>query len=319
MTNFRDEHTFNLITAHTLTDVNSWGGEWRNELQVGNASLLSTELYQPLGPGSRWFLLPGVGVRRSSADVFDGDNVIGRVQSTDAAASLHLGYTLTRLGYVSVGRLLGRSRVDTLIAPAPQPAAKARTDRWFGRVFLDRLDSYAFPKRGILLGGEYHAFDRDDANAPAQNASAASLLSAWTAGRTTLLLNAYAVRATRDGAGSRLGGFLNLSGTPQGRFSGARTFFGSLIGYREMSDLLGEMPAPIYLGASLEAGNSADAAGSLAWDQLKRAGSVSSPPIRSSAPSPGYGRTQGGRGTPYLFGACSGPLLVLLPRGACPC
>ena len=302
MTNFRDENTFNLVAAHTLTDVNRWGGEWRNELQLGNALLLSTELYQPLAPGSRWFLLPAVGVRRASADVFEGDNVIGRVQSTEAAASLQLGYTLTRFGFVSVGRTLGRARVETLIAPAPQPATHAKTDRWSARAFVDRLDSYAFPKRGTLLGGEYYAYDRDDANAPVQNVSAASLLSAWTSGRTTLLLNAYAVRATRDGAASQLGGFLNLSGTPRGRYAGARTFFGSLIGYREMSDLIGEMPAPIYIGASLETGNSADAAGSLAWNELKRAGSVFIAADTLIGPIYlAYGRTQGGRGTPYLF------------------
>jgi len=301
-TNFRDEHTFNVLAAHTLTDVNRWGGEWRNELQLGNASLLSTELYQPLGPGSRWFVLPGVGVRRASADVFDGDNVIGRVQSTEAAASLQLGYTLARFGYVSVGRTLGRARVETLIAPAPQPATHMRTDRWTARAFVDRLDSYAFPKRGYALGGEYYAYDRDDPNAPVQNVSAASLLSAWTFGRTTLLLNTYAVRATREGTGSALGGFLNLSGTPRGRYAGSRTFFGSVIAYREMSDVLGELPAPLYLGGSLEAGNSADAAGSLDWGELKRAGSVFIAADTLIGPIYlAYGRTSGGRSTPYLF------------------
>jgi NTE family protein len=301
-TNFRDEHTFNLLAAHTLTDVNAWGGEWRNQVQLGNASLLSSDLYQPLGAGSRWFLLPGFGVRRSSADVFDGDNVTGRVQTTEALATLQLGYTLPRLGYVSVGRSIGRARVDTLIAPAPQPPLHARTDNWGFHLFLDRLDSYAFPRHGYLFGVESFAFDRDDASATAQNVSAASLLAARTFGRTTLLLNTYAVRATREGTGSALGGFLNLSGTPQGRYAGSRTFFGSVIAYREMSDVLGELPAPLYLGGSLEAGNSADAAGSLDWRQLKRAGSVFVAADTLIGPIYlAYGRTEGGRSTAYLF------------------
>jgi len=301
-TNFRNEHTFNVLAAHTLTDVNAWGVEWRNELQLGNASLLATNLYQPLGAGSRWFVQPGIGVRRSSADVFNGDDVIGRVQSTESVASLELGYTLPRLGYVSIGRALGRARVDTLIAPAAQPAGHASTDRWFARGFFDRLDSYAFPKQGYLLGLEHYAFDRDDPNAPVLNVSAANLLAPWTFGRTTLLLNTYAVRATRDGTGSRLGGFLNLSGTPLGRYSGARTFFGSVIAYREMSDLLGELPAPVYLGGSLEVGNSVDANGSLGWSHLKRAGSVFVAADTIAGPIYlAYGRTQGGRSTAYLF------------------
>jgi NTE family protein len=69
-----------------------------------------------------------------------------------------------------------------------------------------------------------------------------------------------------------------------------------------MSDLLGELPAPIYLGGSLEAGNSVDSNGSLTWGELKRAGSVFIAADTIAGPIYlAYGRTQGGRSTPYLF------------------
>ncbi|MFM9883367.1 MAG: patatin-like phospholipase family protein [Burkholderiales bacterium] len=300
--NFRDEHTFNLLAAHTLTDFNSWGAEWRNEVQLGNTTRLLTDLYQPLGAGSRWFALPRIEFNRTSADVFDGDNVIGRVQSSETAASLQLGYTLPRWGYVSMGRTQGQLRVESLIAPAPQPVVHVSTNRWTARAVVDRLDSYTFPKRGFSLVGEISEFDRDDANGSASRRSAMGLLSAWTHGRHTVLLNAYGVRATGAGGGARLGGFLNLSGTPVGRFSGARTVFASLIGYREISDLIGEMPAPIYVGASLETGNSADTAGSTAWNQLMRAGSVFIAADTLIGPIYlAYGHTAGGGSALYLF------------------
>jgi NTE family protein len=300
--NFRDEHTFGLIAAHTLTDVNGWGGEWRNEVQLGRTMMLLTDLYQPLGPGSRWFVLPRLSLRRASADVFAGDNVVGRRQSTEAAASLQLGYTLPGLGYVSAGRTQGRLRVDTLIAPTPQPAARANTNRWTAFALVDRLDSYAFPKHGYLFTGEVDRFDGDGSNQARPRLSAANVLSAWTSGRSTLLLNAFAVRATANGPSSQLGGFLNLSGTPSGRLAGTRTSFFGLVGYREMSDLIGEMPAPIYLGGSLETGNSTDAAGSLAWDQLKRAGAIFLAADTLAGPIYfGYGHTAGVGSALYLF------------------
>ncbi|MFN0305931.1 MAG: patatin-like phospholipase family protein [Burkholderiales bacterium] len=300
--NFRDEHTFNLLAAHTLTDVNSWGAEWRNEVQLGNTTRLLTDLYQPLGAGSRWFALPRFEFNRASTDVFDGDNVIGRVQASETAASLQLGYTLPRWGYVSMGRTQGQLRADTLIAPAPQPVVRVSTNRWTARAVLNRLDSYTFPKHGFSLVGEISEFDRDDANGSASRQSATGLLSAWTLGRHTVLLNAYAVRATGAGGGARLGGFLNLSGTPLGRFSGARTAFGSLIGYREISDLIGEMPAPIYVGGSIETGNSTNEADSFTWHQMKRAGSVFVAADTLIGPVYlAYGRTAGGNSALYLF------------------
>jgi NTE family protein len=301
-TNFSDENSFYLVAAHTLTDVNAWGAEWRNELQLGNALLLSTELYQPLRPGSRWFVLPGISVRRTSADVFAGDDVVGRVQTTQELATLRLGYTLPRYGFASVGRGLGRVQAETLIAAAPQPTARAKADNWNARFFIDRLDSYAFPRSGYLLNAEYVTYDRDDTGAADLQVSAVSWLSATTFGRTTLMVNTYAVRSTREGTGSQLGGFLNLSGTPRGRFAGSRTYFGSLIVYREMSDIFGELPVPLYLGGSLEAGNSADAAGALTWRELKRAGSVFLAADTIAGPFYlGYGHTRGGHSSPYLF------------------
>lgn len=303
-TDFHDEHIFNLLVAHTLTDFNSWGAEWRNELQLGQSMRLLSDLYQPLAPGSRWFALPQLQWRRTGVDVFEGDNVVGRVQATATEATLLAGYTLPRLGHAAFGRTYGEVRVETLIGPPAQQqqAASVSTDRWTGRVVLDRIDSYAFPKRGYVLGLEFNDFDDANPDGSAQRLTVANLLSAWTFGRSTLLVNAYALRGTRDGLGGQLGGFLNLSGTPRGRYAGSRTVFGSLIGYREISDLFGELPAPVYVGASLEAGNADDAPGSSDWNQLKRAGSVFIAADTLIGPIYfAYGVTRGGRGTPYLF------------------
>jgi NTE family protein len=302
-TDFHDEHIFNLLVAHTLTDFNSWGAEWRNEVQLGQSMRLLSDLYQPLSPGSRWFVQPQLQWRRTSVDVFQGDEVVGRAQATAGEATLLAGYTLPRLGYAAFGRTYGKSRVDTLIGPTPrQQGTEVSTNRWTGRMVLDRIDSYAFPKRGYVLGMEFNDFDEPNPDGSTQSLTVANLLSAWTFGRSTLLVNAYALRGTRDGLGGQLGGFLNLSGTQRGRYTGSRTVFGSLIGYREISDLVGELPAPVYVGASLEAGNADDAPGSSDWGQMKRAASVFIAADTIIGPIYfAYGATRGGRATPYLF------------------
>ncbi len=301
-TNFRDENTFNLVAAHTLTDVDRWGGEWRNELQLGNASMLYTDLYQPLGPGSRWFALPRFFVRRGSADVFSGDQVVGRLQTTVFEGELHLGYSLPRYGYVALGRIWGRARTEALVAPVPQPDTRARLDRWSIGGFVDRLDSYAFPRRGALWAADYDRFDRSPDNPGGGHLFATNVLSAWTRQRYTLLLEAYTVRSTRPGAGYQLGGFLNLSGTPRGRLSGTRTQFLGLVGYREMSDLLGDLQVPVYFGASVEAGNSGSEPDALSAARLHHAGALFAALDTVAGPVYlGWGRTAGRAGAFYLF------------------
>src|SRR4029079_10177869 len=64
---------FSVIAQHTQTWINSWGAEWRNELQIGDVQRAMTNLYQPLGPGSPWFVEGTLEYAKSSYDLFGND------------------------------------------------------------------------------------------------------------------------------------------------------------------------------------------------------------------------------------------------------
>ncbi len=51
---------FDFGFQHTLTPLNEYGGEWRNEVLVGTRTRIFTELYQPLDSKLRWFVAPNV-------------------------------------------------------------------------------------------------------------------------------------------------------------------------------------------------------------------------------------------------------------------
>ncbi len=62
-TDFRDEHTFTVLLAHTWGWLNPWGAELRSEIQAGKNRRAGVEFYQPLGPGSDWFVNPSLSTR----------------------------------------------------------------------------------------------------------------------------------------------------------------------------------------------------------------------------------------------------------------
>src|SRR5690606_11766864 len=72
MWDFDTEASFSLILQHTRTWVNSWGAEWRNEIELGDVRRALTSFHQPLGPGSPWFAEALLHTTRTDADLYSG-------------------------------------------------------------------------------------------------------------------------------------------------------------------------------------------------------------------------------------------------------
>ena len=62
-----DQANFNLLASHRLKYLNSFGGEWRNDVILGSDVLLSTELYQPLSARQYFFVAPTCDIRSTNS------------------------------------------------------------------------------------------------------------------------------------------------------------------------------------------------------------------------------------------------------------
>ena len=106
---------FIIYGKHNRSWINSLGGEWRNEIQLGYENVIATQFYQPLDAAQRWFVEPRLAWVRTWEDVFvDGDR-IGRYKFSDIGGGLDLGINLGdhaqgRVGYVFTQR---KAEVDT--------------------------------------------------------------------------------------------------------------------------------------------------------------------------------------------------------------
>jgi NTE family protein len=146
---------FNLYGKHTRTWLNPRGAEWRNELQLGYESLLSTSLYQPLDVSQRFFVEPGLGWSLTREDIFVDGERLATYSFSDVAGSLHLGtnvgsHAQARLGYHYTHRKVDRDTGSPLLPEY------SRDDAGLSFVATyDTRDTRFNPTRGMAAAVEY--------------------------------------------------------------------------------------------------------------------------------------------------------------------
>ena len=111
---------FVVNAQHTRTWVNSRGGEWRNELQLGYESGLETRFYQPIDVQQKWFVEPRLGVKQILDDIYVGGDRVAKYVYRDLGASTDLGrnigkYTQARVGYAYLDRTYKRDTGATVL------------------------------------------------------------------------------------------------------------------------------------------------------------------------------------------------------------
>ena len=113
---------FNLLASHRMKWLNSFGGEWRNELILGRDVLVRTELYQPLSTRQYFFVAPQACGTRSIDSILYADDLRIAEYSGDSheLSGVDFGVNFLQHGEARVGALVGRR--DTYAA-----------QRWRGR------------------------------------------------------------------------------------------------------------------------------------------------------------------------------------------
>ena len=257
---------FNLLASHRMKWLNSFGGEWRNDLILGRDVLVQTELYQPLSTRQYFFVSPNLRYQIDRFDLYADDLRIAEYKETITSAGFDLGANVLQYGEARVGVLLGHrnftlrsgglviNSVDGTVITLP---ASDRFDvgAFTASATLDRLDSINFPRRGYYARGNVYA-STDLLGADEEYGRWNVVLSApFTIGRHTI--DGLIAGGGRIGDNPipvyeqfELGGFLNLSGLSRAQLRSDRFIFGRLIYRSQVADL--PIFEGVHVGASIE-------------------------------------------------------------------
>ncbi|MBL8309823.1 MAG: patatin-like phospholipase family protein [Burkholderiales bacterium] len=310
-TDFRGLGEFNFVANHTRRWLNSFGAEWRNELQIGRTQRLSTELYQPLTRAETLFLSLGAETERRVADVSvrlpDGSvpHPIAQFSTLNSKVALDLGAAFGRYGEFRLGPVYERNTISPRIGDPTLVGVKSNDSGLHASVVFDQRDSATFARSGYRIDASL--LRSLTAFGATRTASRVQWLSeyAHTFGDNTI--DVALKYGGQFGAGEapypyfELGGFLQLSGLRPAELRGEQVYLARAMGFRK----IGNLPAfgrGIYLGGSFEAGRVESPNTVLAQARSVLAGSLFLGLDTALGPFYiGYGQASGARRSGYLY------------------
>lgn len=147
--------TFVLYSRHVRTWLNSRGAQWRNEVQVGGETLLSTSLFQPLDVAQRFFVEPKALYLRSFEDLFSDNERVARYIFSDLGGSLELGMNIGAFAQARIGYVYTRREVNVDIGSPIMPERDAVDAGIAVSAEYDSRDTAFNPTRGMAAAFEY--------------------------------------------------------------------------------------------------------------------------------------------------------------------
>jgi NTE family protein len=300
---FSDSNSFSLGMMHVASSLNSYGAELRTVARIGSQRELGTQLWQPLAPGSQWYLAPSLQYTGQSVDLYSDSRRTSRIGLRTSSATFSIGRLLSNWGDVRIGVTRGFGKVNALV---PEDASNETlrfydTDQ-FLQFRIDTLDSLAFPSRGQLLTAYWERSPGSEADQPSLARSSVVGLTALEVGTWAGHLYGEWSRASRGSAPQSLGGFLRLSGTPADSLDGHTVALGRVVLARKIGVMPATVGSAVRLGFSLELGGGFGVDQPVRFHDLKQAGSMFlSADTRFGPLYFGVGATRGTGGTAYLF------------------
>jgi NTE family protein len=264
---FEGDSYYDLAARYVMSDITRTGGEWVTDAQIGQTSLLSTEVFLPLSHFSGWFVMPHVAVEDRNLPFFIGQDERAQYRVDTFDWGLDFGKQFSNWGEIRAGAYRDEDRSRLMIGDAddsqlpfpPHQAFGSRT--YFTRFTYDTLDDINFPHFGERATLQWSGERNVVGGVPNLNQVTLDFLAAHTwRDRNTLSLSLSGgsdlERPTDLLMEFPLGGFLDLSGMKQYSLWGPHYGIGRLLFYRKVDrGGPGYLDVPIYVGMSLEAGN----------------------------------------------------------------
>ena len=304
---FEGSTSFNLGARWRRIGINSHGAEWLTDLQLGTDPLLISEFYQPFRAGSALFVAPRIDLRQRNLNTFEGQDAVARYRISESEAGLDFGTEIGSIGEFRLGAYRGFGNARVKVGDPALPNLDFDTGGVRARLRFDTRDNAQFPRSGIRADLRWNASLPDLGADARYDTVETQFESTWTRGENSLQFGAlYATTLDSQDAIQdlfTLGGFLRLSGLERGEISGPHAALTRLVYYRRVSESTGGIfNVPVYLGASLEAGNTWSERGDISFDSaLINGGFFAGFDTPIGPVYLGAGLAEGGRSNYYLF------------------
>ena len=95
---FEGDSYYDLAARYVMSDITRTGGEWVSDAQIGQTSLLSTEVFLPLSHFSGWFVMPHAAVEDRNLPFFFGQEERGAISGRYLRLGARFRQAIRQLG-----------------------------------------------------------------------------------------------------------------------------------------------------------------------------------------------------------------------------
>ena len=272
VTDFTSPTQLNVAASYRRTLLNSLGAVWRTDVQLGYDSQIRTEFFQPLQYRGGLFVAPYALARRNFIQAYFNEDRIGDVIVKHYQAGVDIGVT-GALGEIRIGSFFARVSEEPDLGIFNALIDKSEVDQTGIELtgVIDQMDSLVFPRSGLQMSAELKAVEQSDTELESYTRARASITGAMSFDLGTVRANLeWGDEITNDeisGPGPsplplfdtfRLGGPLRLSGLYLDQLNSYHYRLAALSYYYQYASLPSKLGRGLYVGLSLEAGQSDD-------------------------------------------------------------
>jgi NTE family protein len=280
--NFQGSNQYNVAAEFLQTEIDDLEAELQTNVQIGSDSKITSEFYQPLDALAKWFVAPAVRLESRDLPIFHDNSRIADFRDREVEGDLDVGRNLGNWGEIRVGLHRINGLTYDYFGNPDLVDPQYNNGEYFFKFSYDQLDNVHFPRAGQSFDIQWDA-DRTNLGADtAFDRVSLDWLAATSRGRNTLLLWASA-GATLDGRLKpsdvqdfySLGGFFNLSGLAPQSLLGPNYAIARAIYFRKISrGGEGFFEFPVYVGMSLELGNTWERRSEISYGSAHKDASV---------------------------------------------
>ncbi len=304
------EGRFNLLARYLRTQVNSFGAEWRTDIQLGRDRRFASQFFQPLGATGLLNAIsvsPGVEYSKRPLDFFAGAQRVNQALLSTNAKFLDVGYDLTRNSIIRIGAIQSNNKSALSIGTRQQADPQFKEGGARVKLLYDSLDDANFPKEGRVLQLDYYvSLDSLGADSLYRKAEV-NYQDTVTFSSNTFSWSARYGQALRGTSLSdfnkfSLGGFLQMSAFRPGEIRGDSVAFARASYYRRLGQFSNPFGRSMYAGITGEFARTADGQSKIGDAKTKT--SLAAYLAADTLIGPlylGYGRTRDRDGIFYLF------------------
>ena len=309
---FDGHSSYSLKFGYTMFGINKYGGEWKNDFEIGRTRRAYTEFFQPLSPMQRFYIKPSLVYEKRNQLVPVSMLSIQRegtweMDTERYGGTLELGTYIFNDYELEVGTSAFYDIVEFNLI---EEVSKHDARPIHASLKIDNLDNLNFPNTGMKIDmvwtKELPEFG-SDYNYEQVYLSLEKPISFGVHNITTYLKygSTYKQKGDTSVAGSfNLGGLFNLSGFVPYSLVDENMFLGVLKYRYELKNggFFGSLNAPLYAGFSAEMGNTWGYGESMNYSKLHKSGTVYVAADTILGPFYfAYGFSDGHESTAYLY------------------